>query len=1160
MKLLVCLLVLFFVAHSVCLASAKTERYVRSNASTTCPVKSCLTLNEYANDSVKYFTSDTSFIFLDGEHYLDSALWVRNKANISMRGTNVNVSIVLLSNAYFKFTEFQEFVLNSLIIRFHGFDSDEGLRFSSALIIENCHGFTLSNLKFSRYPGTEGLSRAIFLQQSTVNITNSSVSNCNNTQGSAIYASWSTLNFFGSNLFSRNQVLYNGTLFVFSSSVFFNGSTIFDGNEGFGNDDYSAQGGAIYMENSTVAVQGTANFTKNSITGLGFGGAISAHSSNLSINATAILVNNSADFGGAIYAEVSYVQLAGDVTFENNQASYGGAIHMDGAFSAHSSNLSINATMIFFNNSAGGDGGAIYAEVSHVQLAGDVAIENNQAAFGGAIWMVGGSVLITGNISFVSNVAGQGGAMGLVGSTQLLLRSPLVASFYDNEAYSNGGAIYNDDSTSVCSDSQPDCFFAEVPDSDQRELHLNFSKNSAPQGGAVIYGGNLEHCLVNQTSGISFLQNVSNIISSEISSDPLKVCICENETIAYCPDSQVVSVKLGELFNISLITIGQLNSSVSSRILASIIDGPGSVQLYPEYPFSNKTCTNVGIRVLANEHVDLDILQLYPEDRPCDNIAISLGINLDDCPPGFDHVKDRCNCERRLSELIDKEKVKKTTCDIDSGTISRPGNAWIQPIWNHSKYLGFIWHPNCPLGYCKSSQEPIQLNFSNLNTSDSLCAKNHTGMLCGTCKQNYSLTLGKYTCEMCENKSLSLLLFFAVSGIALIAVLLVLRITVATGTINGLILYANIVSVNRDIFFPPDMVNINVYPLTVFLAWLNLDFGISTCFYDGLDAYVYAWLQYLFPIYLWCLIGVIIVINKLPIKIGGLFGSNPVAVLATVILMSYTKLLQSSIVALSYTRLDYQLDYPDNKTVTVWLYNGTVTYFEGKHLYLAVAAILVIAFLILPYIFLLTFGYHLLAYSNRRYCSWFNTFKPFLDPYYAPFNGKTRYWSGFLLLVRGGLYVGFAFNALGNPNANLVAISVVFLVLAAMLGHRVYDKLYVNILEVSFILNVCILSIFTCYVRSIEGSQDGLSAKGFTLQAIVSYLSLGLAFVEFLGIVLFHVYLCIKKRGICERRLVRWRAVPGGGQNQHAPPVEQGRQLLDSNAHFREPLLEDEDY
>ena len=221
MKLLVCLLALLFVAHSVCLTSAKTERYVRSNASTACPVKSCLTLNEYANDSVKYFTSDTSFVFLDGEHYLDSALWVQNKTNISMRGTNVNVTIVLRSNAYFKFTESQEFVLNSLIICFNGyqgFDSDDS-GFSSALIIENCHRFRLSNLKFIRYPGAEGLSRAIFLQQSTVNISNSSVSNCNNTQGSAIYASWSTINFFGSNYFSRNQVLNEGTLILYLAQV-----------------------------------------------------------------------------------------------------------------------------------------------------------------------------------------------------------------------------------------------------------------------------------------------------------------------------------------------------------------------------------------------------------------------------------------------------------------------------------------------------------------------------------------------------------------------------------------------------------------------------------------------------------------------------------------------------------------------------------------------------------------------------------------------------------------------------------------------------------------------------------------------------------------------------------------------------------------------------
>ena len=336
---------------------------------------------------------------------------------------------------------------------------------------------------------------------------------------------------------------------------------------------------------------------------------------------------------------------------------------------------------------------------------------------------------------------------------------------------------------------------------------------------------------------------------------------------------------------------------------------------------------------------------------------------MEDCPPGFDINLDHCDCERRLLSLIAKGKENNVTCDVNTETISRHGNAWIRPIWdkNNSNYLGFIWHSDCPLGYCKSSQAPIHLDFSIPDTSDSLCSENRHGLLCGACTHNYSLTLHDYSCRVCKDKYLSLLLFFAISGIALIALLLVLRMTVAAGTINGLILYANIVSVNRDIFFPPDV--INVYPLTVFLAWLNLDFGISLCLYDGLDAYAYAWLQYLFPVYLWCLVGIIILINKLPIKVGGLFGSNPVAVLATVILMSYTKLLQTSIVALSYT----QLDYPDNKTV-VWLYDANITYLEGKHIYLAAVAILVTALLILPYTFLLTFGYRLLACSNRRYC------------------------------------------------------------------------------------------------------------------------------------------------------------------------------------------------
>ena len=64
-------------------------------------------------------------------------------------------------------------------------------------------------------------------------------------------------------------------------------------------------------------------------------------------------------------------------------------------------------------------------------------------------------------------------------------------------------------------------------------------------------------------------------------------------------------------------------------------------------------------------------------------------------------------------------------------------------------------------------------------------------------------------------------------GVALVFVLLICKLTVATGTLSGLVFYANIVGVNRTIFLPVESTD----ALSVFIAWLNLDFGIETCFY-----------------------------------------------------------------------------------------------------------------------------------------------------------------------------------------------------------------------------------------------------------------------------------------------------------------------------------------
>ena len=58
-----------------------------------------------------------------------------------------------------------------------------------------------------------------------------------------------------------------------------------------------------------------------------------------------------------------------------------------------------------------------------------------------------------------------------------------------------------------------------------------------------------------------------------------------------------------------------------------------------------------------------------------------------------------------------------------------------------------------------------------------------------------------------------------------------------------------------------------------------------------------------------------------------LFGKNPVQVLATLFLLSYTKIVRVVITGFSYTVLIYS----DGFSKKIWLYDGNVEFLSGKH-------------------------------------------------------------------------------------------------------------------------------------------------------------------------------------------------------------------------------------
>ena len=606
-------------------------------------------------------------------------------------------------------------------------------------------------------------------------------------------------------------------------------------------------------------------------------------------------------------------------------------------------------------------------------------------------------------------------------ATQLVLQSPVTINFVRNRATSQGGAIFlldpEDTTEARCRNRAlpiiENCFFAiESSESSSVDVHINFEENSA-RDGPVLFGGFLGNFNVTinnvqvSSNGFQFLQTISTFtpslyeVNSSIASSPVRFCLCNNGK-AECTGSSFTTVRTlpGKCFTLLVIAVGQLNMPVTSRAVAILQGVDTSTELLPLNRNLNRTCTNIAFRLFTRNKIEYFFT--YPQE--CDKQALYVDVQVDSCPNGFNLT----NFTTAVNVLVHSFSSLRVLCAtlVDTELISPPNAYWMRAILdvNLGNYLGFVWRRNCPGGYCRERNEmdSISLNFSTTD-SDSQCTENRTGILCGACKQNYSLTLNNFQCKICENKFLSLILIFGFAGIALIAVLLALHMTVAAGTINGLILYANIVNVHRDIFFPPDDANFNVNPLSIFIAWINLDLGIPTCFYEGLDSYLYTWLQFIFPLYLWLLIGFIIFSSRFSTKIAKLFGSNPIAVLATVILMSFTKLLQTSVGALSFVYLDYSYGMREK----VWILDANVTYFQGKHAALAIVAICVIIFLLLPYIFLLTFGYHLQAFSGKKGFIWFNRFKPLLDAYYAPYSKKTRYWTGFLLFIRACLYVSY---------------------------------------------------------------------------------------------------------------------------------------------------------
>ena len=187
--------------------SAAAQYYVRPAASVNCPTEPCLSLGEYVSSVSDYFTSNTSFIFLEGDHHLKVSVALRDITNMTLSGRNTG-SRIIVSEAGISWIGSASIVLNWLRFEYYG------THVPGPLLLFNSSASVITNVQFSRFSNMPLNFSAISYIQSEGLIARSSFSYGQSLNGSAIYMDSSTVSFSDVTFRNNTASLYGGAIYA----------------------------------------------------------------------------------------------------------------------------------------------------------------------------------------------------------------------------------------------------------------------------------------------------------------------------------------------------------------------------------------------------------------------------------------------------------------------------------------------------------------------------------------------------------------------------------------------------------------------------------------------------------------------------------------------------------------------------------------------------------------------------------------------------------------------------------------------------------------------------------------------------------------------------------------------------------------------------------
>ena len=605
---------------------------------------------------------------------------------------------------------------------------------------------------------------------------------------------------------------------------------------------------------------------------------------------------------------------------------------------------------------------------------------------------------------------------------------------------------------------------------------------------ALIYGTQLNSCywlkkainFGNLTTGDvmrSVLHFNNNTSKQIIRRQVCTLCYCDNRISENCIKDHFGSIHPGQNIPINLKQLPPY-SNTSIYSIAQPLEQLHGIEQCTVKPDQlnwllsiNKNCTPISYKLYSKSHQQRCYIS-FKASYPDDSLYIYyIDIN-GTCPLGFNLIDESCECHDEL-----KVAFPSITCDINTQTITHLGEGWI----GLSTQGDILYAKFCAPTFCKMEPSSIQLNSSDIQ-----CNYNREGIACGKCPSELSAVFGSLRCKRCTNQWLFLIPVFLLAGLLLVVMLFTLNITVVDGKINGFIFYVNSVIANMHGLFPYSSSTISTV-----ISLFNLDLGIETCFYHGMTEYDKTWLQFAFPSYLLIIVTMLAFASRYSSTVERLTRRRVIPVIATIFLLTYSKLL----IAITKILFSYTTVYSvsDNTKTTVWTWDTNIPLFGIRFSILFIASLLLIIVVLLPLnLFLLFTKPFLRIRLLAKYL------KPYLDAFQAPFKDSCRYFLGLEIVVRWITFaIGSRFLKSANKRLALNHSLVVFLLVYSGI-FKPFKTLTNNALYICYFINLECMALLVTY-------SDFQRRKSYYI--VIFYALLFIALAQFVGTLLYYLYI-----------------------------------------------------